>query len=121
MDLSKFGDAEIVIIKAFEKNEFEKKGVRETCRRLADKHGYSSDALKTTYVKMKKYGAFEMLFPERFGIVIKQVQEYASFATRLKYPDNIDKLKELAYHRKNSKQKVINDLIEEAHKDIKQK
>ena len=116
MDLSKYGDMEQIIIKAFEKNEFEKKGVRETSRRLADKHGYSPGALKTIYVKMKKYGAFEMLFPERFGIVIKQVQEYASFATRLKYPDNIDKLKELAYHRKNSKQKVINDLIEEAHR-----
>ena len=115
MDLSKYGDAEKVIIKAFKKNEFEKNGVRETCRRLADKHGYAASGLRKTYTNMKKYGAFRECFPERFGIVIKQVQEYTPFATRLKYPDNIFKLEELAHHRKDSKQKVINDLIEEAH------
>ena len=111
MDLSKYGDMEQIIIKAFEKNEFEKKGVRETCRRLADKHGYSSDALKTTYVKMKRYGAFEMLFPERFKV------HYVSFATRLK-TSNIDKIDDLAKHTGKSKQLVINDLIEEAHDDV---
>ena len=112
MDLSKYGDAEKIIIKAFERNEFEKNGVRETCRRLADKHGYAASGLRKTYTNMKKYGAFEMLFPERYKV------NYVSFATRLK-SSNIDKLKELAHHRKHTRQEVINNLIEEAHNQTK--
>ena len=112
VDLSKYGDAEKVIIKAFERNEFEKFGVRETCRRIEEKHGYSVGATKKTYANMKKYGAFEHLFPERYKV------NYVSFATRLK-SSNIDKLKELAHHRKHTRQEVINNLIEEAHNQTK--
>ena len=112
MDLSKYGDAEKVIIKAFEKNEFEKFGVRETCRRIEAKHGYSVGTTKKIYANMKKYGAFEMLFPDRFKV------HYISFATRLT-PDNKHKLKEIANHRNHTRQKVINDLIEEAHNQTK--
>jgi len=117
MDVSKFSKHEQVIIKAFEKNEFEKTGVRKTCRKLSEKHGYSPGTLIKTYSNMKKYGAFERLFPERFGIIIKKVNTYVPFATRL-IIENIGKLESLAKHTGDAKQKVINDLIEEAHNNI---
>ena len=116
MDISKYGDIEQVIIKAFEKNEFEKNGVRETCRRIEAKHGYSVGTTKKIYSQLNKYGAFQILFPERFGIVIKVIQKYTPFATRLKV-ENIEALDDLAKMNGKSKQQVVNDLIEKAYAD----
>ena len=107
MDLSKFGDMERTVIKAFERNDFDKFGVRETCRILAEKYGWSANAVKTTYGKMKKFGAFELLFPDRFKDL------YVPFATRLK-TSNIEKLDELRKASGKSKQEVVNKLIEDA-------
>ena len=120
MDLSKFGDAEKVIIKAFEKNEFEKNGVRETCRRIETKHGYASSGIKKTYANMKKYGAFEMLFPERFVEKIKVV-------TLKMKESNAKKIDELVAQANSEtslvvkKQDVINKIVETAYEVMKKK
>ena len=56
---------------------------------------------------MKKFGAFELLFPDRFKDL------YVPFATRLK-TSNIEKLDELRKASGKSKQEVVNKLIEDA-------
>ena len=120
VDLSKYGDAEKVIIKAFERNEFEKNGVRETCRRLAGKHGYAASGLRKTYTNMKKYGAFEMLFPERFVEKIKVV-------TLKMKESNAKKIDELVAQANSEtslvvkKQDVINKIVETAYEVMKKK
>ena len=120
MDLSKYGDAEKVIIKAFEKNEFEKFGVRETCRRIEKKHGYAASGIKKTYFNMKKYGAFEHLFPERFIEKIKVV-------TLKMKESNARKIDELVAQANSEtslvvkKQDVINKIVETAYEVMKKK
>ena len=120
MDLSKYGDAEKVIIKAFEKNEFEKFGVRETCRRIEAKHGYSVGTTKKIYANMKKYGAFEHLFPERFIEKIKVV-------TLKMKESNARKIDELVAQANSEtllvvkKQDVINKIVETAYEVMKKK
>lgn len=112
MDLKQYGEAEILVIKAFEKNEFEKNGVRETCRKLSDKYGRGADHYKNVYGQMKKYGAFELAFPDRFKDV------YVSFATRLK-TSNIERLEDLRKATSKSKQDIVNGLIESEHSKLK--
>ena len=62
---------------------------------------------KNIYGQMKKYGAFELLFPERFKDI------YVPFATRLK-TTNKEKLAQLSKSKGLSKQEVVNKLIEDA-------
>jgi len=106
MDLTKYGNTERRVIKAFERRLFEKNGIRSTCRSLVKKHGGSDVTYKGTYALMKKYGAFENLFPDRFKVAM------VSYATRLK-TDNLKALQRMKDEGKGSIVNNINIAIEE--------
>ena len=102
-----FSGRELNIMLSYDKGEFDKYGIRGNCRKLVEKFSGSEGAWKDLYVKLKRYGAFEKYFPERFKI------RYLSFATRLT-EDNIEKLKQLRKESGETTQTIINDLIEKA-------
>lgn len=66
MAKTKYGETEKAILKAQGKGLFESQGVRETCRQLAEKHGGTEESIKSTYSRMKKYGAFRKPDPKAF-------------------------------------------------------
>ncbi|MBA7665092.1 hypothetical protein ES703_73158 [subsurface metagenome] len=75
MDKTKYGETERAILKAQRRGLFESQGVRETCRQLAEKHGGTDAAIKSTYSRMKKYGAFNKSERKAFFNTLKPQQK----------------------------------------------
>ncbi|MBA7522962.1 hypothetical protein ES705_15083 [subsurface metagenome] len=75
MSKTKYGEMERAILEAQNNGLFESQGVRETCRQLAEKHGGTEASIKSTYSRMKKYGAFNKPEPETFFNTLKPPQK----------------------------------------------
>jgi len=60
-----FGDTETRVLISYANGEFEKNGVNNNCRILAEKYGGAMSTYKKTHSYMQKYGTYEKHFPEK--------------------------------------------------------
>lgn len=59
-----FSGNDLIILLSYGNGEFAKNGMRANCRILAEKNGGSDSSYRSTYTRLKNYGAFDKHFLE---------------------------------------------------------
>lgn len=103
-DYSHLGETEKIVIEAYLKGDFDRYGIRETCRRLARKYGKAESTYKSRYAEMKRLGTFDLLKPPS-----KPEMKLVAFRLPVKM---ISKLKAKVIEENTSLQAYITSLIE---------
>ena len=60
-DYSHLGDTEQIVIESYLKGEFERYGINQNCKRLAEKHGESWVTFRSDYIQLRRFGTLDMI------------------------------------------------------------